>query len=489
MPGPPAHEIVISSRGFLFGCLLTALGVGILTWRNPLLPVVLAAEIAAVILGLFVFGSTRYVLHKNALTYGGLLVMVATFFPLWWPRSVFYALWHDRNGEALWQGLAPHLLTLTGWERLLHADTMLFILGLTLFVNVIAKTELLETLSFWNLRRLRGRLFAVVLSLVMGVAVASGVLDGVSMVGFMIRILVILLTAAGLAQERLIFIVLTSVVVTTVCGMWLAYGEPPNLIMKSNLELSDMFFLKNTLPLAVISLVVVLWGIRQRLLGILISETTIQRLFEKLSPSIKAQRCGLLSFIPFILLLFWHSQNHEIPLFVSSFAGFACAWMGLSAQARRIALHEATEEYREYLFLFPLFLSITMLSAVHFFDPIKTMLEHSSIGVSHLAAIQFLASGLLSAMLDNNVVADFASRAIEGLPQMPLYAAAQIAGYATGGCLTHIGSAQSVVAFAYIRKHIAKNFTPWDWIKAVWALIAAISVALVAAIYLLAALY
>jgi hypothetical protein len=33
---------------------------------------------------------------------------------------------------------------------------------------------------------------------------------------------------------------------TTICGIWLAYGEPPNLIMRANLfpHLDDLFFLR-----------------------------------------------------------------------------------------------------------------------------------------------------------------------------------------------------------------------------------------------------
>ena len=48
----------------------------------------LAAEVLATILGLFLFGSFRYQIHKNALTYGMLLVIVATFSGL--PTST----WH-----------------------------------------------------------------------------------------------------------------------------------------------------------------------------------------------------------------------------------------------------------------------------------------------------------------------------------------------------------------------------------------------------------
>ncbi len=38
--------------------------------------------------------------------------------------------------------------------------------------------------------------------------------------------------------------------VTTICGIWLAYGEPPNLIMKANLHphLDNAFFLRYCAP-------------------------------------------------------------------------------------------------------------------------------------------------------------------------------------------------------------------------------------------------
>ena len=39
----------------------------------------LATEVLATILGLFLFGSFRYQIHKNALTYGMLCVIAATF--------------------------------------------------------------------------------------------------------------------------------------------------------------------------------------------------------------------------------------------------------------------------------------------------------------------------------------------------------------------------------------------------------------------------
>ncbi len=67
-----------------------------------------------------------------------------------------------------------NLLTFHGLDDLIHADTMLFILGLTLFVSVIAQTRLLEGITFALLRRNDGAILPTVISVTAFVAVASG---------------------------------------------------------------------------------------------------------------------------------------------------------------------------------------------------------------------------------------------------------------------------------------------------------------------------
>ena len=87
---------------------------------------------------------------------------------------------------------------------------------------------------------------------------------------------------------------------------------------------------------------------------------------------------------------------------------------------------------------------------------------------------------VLSALLDNNVVADFAARAIQGLPPVLilLFSMSQIAGYALGGCWTHIGSAQSVVAYAFIRRDLDSRFGPLQYVRAFSPLLATMAVVL-----------
>ncbi len=64
------------------------------------------------------------------------------------------------------------------------------------------------------------------------------------------------------------------------------------------------------------------------------------------------------------------------------------------------------------------------------------------------------------------------------------FSVAQIAGYALGGCWTHIGCAQSVVAYAFLLKDVDSTFTPMQWIRAMTGILLSLFVMLTVAIYL-----
>ena len=583
--GTPNNDTVnISSRWFLAGCAATALAV-LFIGRTVTFPAwIIATEVLITIISLFVFGSTRYALDKNALTYGAVMIIGATFTTGWRPQS---------SPAELFQ---HYFLTLHGLDQLFHADTMLFILGLTFFVAVIAQTRLLETVSFVVLKKTKGQVFTTIAILTAIVSTASGILDGVSMIGLMIRTMVIILFLSKAKEEAVLFSVIISTVVTTVCGMWLAYGEPPNLIMKANLEphLTNSFFLRYCLPVAFGSYLIVYFNLRrllgkqqvslksldildlhtadarflqasrrgkvftpiefiennQALLGshhaailhrikkgeplgealvdeqvpkekrldmlgdylarelaetlddhyVRLAKSPIKEAGESLpkvqkaldrirQQRVRSQWIGGLSFVPFIGLLIWHAIDHRVSLFWASFAGFAIALTGIFGipKMRKLALREAAHEYREYLFLFPLFFSITLLQKSGFFDQMSALLHQGveQLGLVVMALIQFTGAVFLSALLDNNVVADFAGRALRELDLhvLHLFAMAQIAGYAAGGCWTHIGSAQSVVAYSFIKKEINPRYTPFKWIKCMTPVIIEISILMVVIIY------
>jgi len=588
--------IMLPGGKFLFACAVVA-GALLLLGRTTALPVgLLAGEVFATILGLFLFGSFRYQIHKNALTYGMLLIIVATF------CGLESSPWHQEiAAQGWWVWAWRHLLSFHGLDDLIHADTMLFILGLTYFVAVIAQTRLLEGLTFSLLRRFRGAVLPTVVSVTAVVAFSSGILDGVSMIGLTIRTLVIIMLLAAAPTAAIRYSVMVCTTVTTICGIWLAYGEPPNLIMKANLHpyLDNAFFLRYCAPAAIASYLVIAWELRKRLRGEQIdlesmdvidanaedvrflqatrhgevltpieliesheselgekTEAVLDRLrhgeslgialarenaaealrkkllghfvSEDLADALDrhyvldaagdhagalaaelvvdeaivgsarrrrlAQRIGALALVPFIGVLIWHGIDHNVPLFLASFAGFLVALVGIVniPKMRVLALREAKHEYAEYYFLFPLFLSITLLTKAGFFDQLQALIHYGieNLGVAHVAFAQFLGCTFLSAILDNNVVADFASRALHRLDIsiLHLFAMAQIAGYALGGCWTHIGSAQSVVAYAFIQRDVDESYTPIEWIKEMTPVILKVLIVITVLIYLESAL-
>jgi Na+/H+ antiporter NhaD/arsenite permease-like protein len=583
--------VMLSGKVFVLGCAVTAAGLMILG-RWVTLPLgLLAAEVFATILGLFLFGSFKYQIHKDALTYGMALVIIATF------SGLSGSQWHREIAESGWWLWAQrNFFTFHGLDDLVHADTMLFILGLTLFVAVIAQTRLLEGITFFLLRRFRGAILPTVIWVTAVVAFSSGILDGVSMIGLTIRTLVIILLLAAAPTAAIRYAVMVCTAVTTICGIWLAYGEPPNLIMKANLHpyLDNAFFLRYCAPAAAASYLIIAWQLRNKLAGQRVDveamdvvdanaedvrflqasrhgevltpieliesherelgervEALLERLrrgeslgialvheeideplrkkllghfvSEDLAEALdrhyvldaagehqaaleaekivddtiasfarrrkRAQQIGGLALVPFVGLLIAHGIHHEVPLFLASFAGFLVALLGIVRipKMRALALREARHEYAEYYFLFPLFLSITLLTKAGFFDALQALIHQGIewLGHGHVALAQFLGCTFLSAILDNNVVADFASRALHGLDisVMHLFAMAQIAGYALGGCWTHIGSAQSVVAFAFIRRDVDEAYTPIQWIREMTPVIVKILVLITLIIY------
>ena len=487
---------VLSGRIFVAGCGVVG-GALLLAGRTLVFPgVLLATEVAATILALFLFSSFRYRFHKNAISWGALIVIVATFCGL---ETSDWHLEVAQQGWGFW--VQRHLFTFAGLEELVHADTMLFILGLTLFVASVARTHILEEVAFFLLKRNGGAVLPAVVVITAAVALASGVLDGVSLVGLMIRTLAVILLLAGASRRDTLMAVLMGTAVTTICGIWLAYGEPPNLIIKANLDpgLRGTFFLRYCAPAAIAAYAVV--ARRLRVLfrharihldaaGMLAAENAVEEA-PLAPPGIRhrLQMFAAAALVPFVALLVVHGITPRVPLFAASFAGFAVAFAGVGRipGLRAEALKEAREEYAEYYFLFPLFMSVTLLGKAGLFDRAPALIQ-SGIGLfgrAHFAWLQFMGSTLVSAILNNNVVADVASRALRGLdtPSLHLFAMAQIAGYAVGGCWTHIGCTQSVVAYAFIQRNLDPGYTPLQWIRDVTPIVVEMLMVITAIIY------
>src|SRR4029453_3320668 len=107
----------------------------------------------------------------------------------------------------------------------------------------------------------------------------------------------------------------------------------------------------------------------------------------------RAQKIGAFALVPFFGMLIVHAVYNSVPLFLASFAAFFTALPGIAGirKTRELALREAYQEYSEYYFLFPLFLSITLLTSAGFFQAMQRLVLHgiATLGQAQVAFAQF----------------------------------------------------------------------------------------------------
>src|SRR5262245_38986137 len=114
IPSTDRSVVLLSGRNFVLGCLFVAALI-LTAGRFVSMRVWLfAREVCATVLRLFLFGSFKYQLHKNALSYGMLMVIVATCCAL--PASA----WHSEVAANGWWAWAHrHLLSYGGLDDLI----------------------------------------------------------------------------------------------------------------------------------------------------------------------------------------------------------------------------------------------------------------------------------------------------------------------------------------------------------------------------------
>ena len=223
------------------------------------------------------------------------------------------------------------------------------------------------------------------------------------------------------------------------------------------------------------------------------AEQTVEEVLGAMAPARRrAQMIGAFALVPFVV----HADRARrqprraaVSGVVRRISGGAARASGRSRRCARLALREARHEYAEYYFLFPLFLSITLLTSAGFFDALQgahPFRASTRSAMSHVAFAQFL--GIHGSCRPSSTTTSWptsrhAACTASTSTCCTCFAMAQIAGYALGGCWTHIGCAQSVVAFAFIQRDVDAHYTPIQWIKEMTPVIIQILVLMAVFIY------
>jgi Na+/H+ antiporter NhaD/arsenite permease-like protein len=131
-------------------------------------------------------------------------------------------------------------------------DVIFLLLGMMIIVGVIKQTGLFDYLAIWAAKRARGRPFRILAMLVTLTAVASALLDNVTTV-------LLVAPVTFLICERLdisaVPFLIAQALASNIGGTATLIGDPPNIIIASQADLSYTDFLVNLAPLVVVLMV------------------------------------------------------------------------------------------------------------------------------------------------------------------------------------------------------------------------------------------
>jgi Na+/H+ antiporter NhaD/arsenite permease-like protein len=132
-------------------------------------------------------------------------------------------------------------------------EVIFLLLGMMIVVGVMKQTGLFEYLAIWSAKKARGEPFRIMVALVVLTAVASALLDNVTTVLLVAPVTVLICERLELPPvPYLIALALAS----NIGGTATLIGDPPNIIIASQADLSYTDFLANLAPLVVLLMAV-----------------------------------------------------------------------------------------------------------------------------------------------------------------------------------------------------------------------------------------
>jgi Na+/H+ antiporter NhaD/arsenite permease-like protein len=132
-------------------------------------------------------------------------------------------------------------------------EVIFLLLGMMIVVGVMKQTGLFEYLAIWSAKKARGEPFRIMAALVILTAVASALLDNVTTVLLVAPVTILICERLELPPAPyLIALALAS----NIGGTATLIGDPPNIIIASQANLTYLDFLSNLAPLVVVLLVV-----------------------------------------------------------------------------------------------------------------------------------------------------------------------------------------------------------------------------------------
>jgi Na+/H+ antiporter NhaD/arsenite permease-like protein len=131
-------------------------------------------------------------------------------------------------------------------------DVIFLLLGMMIIVGVIKQTGLFDYLAIWSAKRARGQPFRILATLVTITAVASALLDNVTTVLLIAPVTFLICDRLDIPAAPFL---IAQALASNIGGTATLIGDPPNIIIASQADLSYTDFLVNLAPVVVVLMI------------------------------------------------------------------------------------------------------------------------------------------------------------------------------------------------------------------------------------------
>jgi Na+/H+ antiporter NhaD/arsenite permease-like protein len=350
---------------------------------------------------------------------------------------------------------AMELLTFEKAMVIVDWNVIFLIMGMMIFMAILAETNVFKWLAFRLYRGARGNAWLIVVSLVILTGIMSAFLNDVTAILLMAPLSIQIAVAIGLHPYA---IVIPEVLASNIGGAGTLIGDPPSTIVGSHIHLSFGEYLVHMAPVAIlcmIALIIINWFQYRKDFSKSLKVAS-SALVEQLASDAqitnhkilyKAITLAVLTFVGFFLA---EQFNHMPPGVVAlSGAAFLIVWV-------RPNMHSMLREvdWTTLLFFIGLFVVVGAMEAtgaIHWLATRIAVLAGES--VYRASLLTLWVSGIASGIVANIPftvaalpVADYLTSILPGAAESKIIYWALILGADLGGNATYLGSAPNIVA-------------------------------------------
>lgn len=374
-----------------------------------------------------------------------------------------------RTLAALFGGLAMVALGLIGQETAFAAvdwNVIFLLTGMMVIADHIGQTGFFQWVGVRAVKAGRGDPQRIMLLLAVFAAVASSLLDNVTVVVLLAPVLLFVSGSLRISPAPLLIAV---VLASNIGGTATLIGDPPNVLIGSAADLDFVTFTLNLAPISLAILVVVLLALRWMMAGELRTHTLARADLEALDasalivdPALLARSLVVLGGVVLCFLL-------QGPLRLEAATIAMGGATALTLWSRRDPAEVLREvEWSTLLFFVGLFMAVEGLVEVGLITRLaRSALELTGGDVALAAPALLWVSALSSGVVDNIPYTAALIPVVEelgrSLPITPLWWALAL-GACLGGNLTLIGASANVVA-ASLAERSGHRISFWHFLR------------------------